>query len=297
MLTRLETFVKFGYKIDPFYKVRFETGDLVRFRKILTMAVESRAMMSVIGERGIGKTELVKMVLAKLGVRVVTVEKSDKERVTISDIERATILDLGEKPLAGGETRSRQFRPVVGEASRKDKVVLVLEEAQRLHGATLKSLKTLREKTWMGESELFTVILIAQSDPMARAGLSEVKLRTDSIYMQGLSSDEAAGYVKLTLGKNFEPAAIEALAEFPQAANFLELQELCIVALNRALAANRTLVSLEDIRSMSSDTQTDLPRPAARGKAPAIVTGSDALKSVLGLSGGTAGEKKGATAC
>jgi len=282
-MTRLEMFVNLGYKVDPLKKARFETGDSIRVRKILAMAVESHAMVSIVGERGIGKSEAVKAALAKIGVRIVTVQKAEKERVSISDIERAMILDLcDEKPKGGGETRSRQLRPIIGEVSRRGKVVLVIEEAQRLHGATLKSLKTLREMTWLGESELFTVVLVGQSDPMGRAGVSEVRLRTDCVRMQGLTTDEAARYVKATLGKHFEPTAIEALATMPQATNFLELQELCIAVLNEAIAAGREQVSIEDVRVISSDKQTVLPRSLTRSKVAAAVSGRDVLKSVLG---------------
>ena len=281
-MTRLEMFVNLGYKIDPLKKVRFETEDAVRVRKILVVAVDSHAMVSIIGERGIGKSEAVKAALAKIGARIVTVQKAEKERVSISDIERAMILDLcEEKPRGGGEMRSRQLRAIIGEASRKKKVVLVIEEAQRLHGATLRSLKTLREMTWLGESELFTVVLVGQSDPMTRPGVSEVRLRTDCVRMHGLSTDEAAGYVKATLGKHFEQTAIEALATMPQAKNFLELQDLCIAVLNQAFAAGHDRVSIEDVRAISSDNQTVLPRSLTRSKASSAVSGNDALKSAL----------------
>lgn len=297
-MTRLEMFVNLGYKIDPFKKARFETGDGVRVRKILAMAVESHAMVSIIGERGIGKSAAVEAALAKIGARIVTVQKAEKERVSISDIERAMILDLcDEKPKGGGETRSRQLRPIVGEISRKGKVVLVLEEAQRLHGATLKSLKTLREMNWMGESELFTVVLIGQSDPMRRAGVSEVRLRTDCVHMQGLTTDEAAGYVNATIGKHFEPTAIEALTLLPQATNFLELQELCITVLNYAISAGRKQVSIEDVRTISPDKQTALPRSLTRSKAQKAAGGNDALKSVLRRRNESAIDTKEAVAC
>ena len=55
-MTRLETFVNLGYHKDPLKGHLFETGDMVRTRRILTMAVESRAMVSIVGERGCGKS-------------------------------------------------------------------------------------------------------------------------------------------------------------------------------------------------------------------------------------------------
>jgi len=299
-ITKLELFVNLGLRKDPFKGVVYETGDAVRVRRILAMAVESHAMVSIVGERGMGKTEAVKAALAKLDAKVVTVEKSDKTRVTIGDIEMAMVLDLCNEQPKGGEKLSRQLRPILGAAGvGKGRVILLLEEAQRIHGATLKSLKTLREKSWMGETELFTVVLVGQSDPMARPGLSEVRLRTDCVRMHGLSSSEAAGYVQATLGKYFEESALDALSELPGATNFLELQELCVKVLGHALSAGRETVTVEDVKALDLDKQASLPKTAGRAAKGAAVSSKDALKSVLsGKRGETAaGEVKEAAAC
>lgn len=296
-MTRLETFCNLGYKRDPFLGGQFRTGDMVRVERILTMAVESRAMISIVGERGIGKSDAIKAALDKLKVRKVSVERLDKEGLTIADIKTAMILDLSTEAIKrGGETSSRQLRRIVGEAAKKSPVpiVVVIEEAQRLHPNTLRSLKSLREIEWMGESELFTIILVAQSDPMNRAGVSEVRLRSDIVRMQGLSADEAAGYVAATLGKHFEETALAALAELPQARNYLELQALCVEVLNIALADGREQVSTADVQAAAGAQQAaPLPRGTAR-KQTATVTGTDALKNVLGRRNGEPAEGKGA---
>jgi type II secretory pathway predicted ATPase ExeA len=300
-MTRLELFGNLGYKVDPFRAARFDTGDSLRVRRILAMAIESRAMVSIVGPRGIGKTEAVEAVVDRSKYKVVTVEKSDKGKVTIGDIEMAMVLDLdaSESP-KGGERLSRQLRPILGTASSgKGKVVLLIEEAQRLHANTLKSLKTLREKTWMGEKELFTVILLAQSDPMARAGLSEVRLRTDCVHMQGLSATEAGGYVRAVLGRHFEESAIDALAELPAANNFLELQELCVTVLSHALMSGRELVTVEDVKVLSAEKQAALPRGKAAKAPSAPLSGKAALASVMDKrnAGEVVIESKEAVAC
>lgn len=283
-MNKLEVFSSLGLKVDPFHKASFDTGDSLRVRRILTMAVESRAMVSIVGPRGMGKSRAVTGALDKIGCRVVLVEKSDKERVSISDIEQAIILDLSdEAPKRGGEIRARQLRRIVGEPSRKQQIVVVIEEAQRLHGSTLRSLKTLREIRWMGESELFTVILIGQSDPMNRAGVSEVRLRTDCVHMQGLTSTEAAGYVRATLGKFVDEAAEDAISALPQAKNYLELQKLLVDLLSYALMSGREQVTAEDVLELAGSQSAPLPRSAKQKSAapPQPVSGSDALKSVL----------------
>lgn len=291
-MTRLETLVNLGYTRDPLKGVLYETGDMVRTRRILTMAIKSRAMVSIVGVRGCGKTEAVKAALQKLPMDVTTIwpKRVDQENLTIADVKVAMITELSEEAVKrGGIISSTQLRRIVGKASRKtdshgnkNQIVVIIEEAQRLHNNTLRSLKTLREMEWMGETELFTIVLVAQSDPMNRAGVSEVQLRSDVVYMQGLSANEAAHYVRSTIGKHFDEAAIEALAELPPARNYLELQGLCIELLNIALAAGRDQVTVDDVRSISTPDAAPIPRGQARSKqAAAPVSGTSALKSVL----------------
>ena len=288
-MSRFELFDNLGYSQDPFKACAlFETGDMVRAKRILALAVNSHAMVCIVGVRGIGKSLTVAAALNKIGVRKITLHRSEKERCTIADIERAIILDLCEEaPRGGGETRTRQVRRIVGEASScRDKrpIVVVIEEAQRLHSNTLKSLKTLREIEWAGNRELFSVVLISQSDPMNRAGVSEVRLRTDSVWMQGITTDEAAGYVKATIGEHFEESAITALSELPQARNWLELQALCLELLNYTLAAGRQLVTDDDVSVVSKvPTAAKLPKVQKRmqlvDKSNATI--KDALASVI----------------
>lgn len=304
-MTRLETFVNLGYSKCPFKGKLHETGDVVRTRRILTMAVESRAMVSIVGDRGCGKSEAVKAALKRLDVHAIWPKRVDQENLTIADIKTAMILELSDENVKrGGIISSSQLRRIVGEASRKKtargtdtQIVVIVEEAQRLHKNTLRSLKTLREMDWMGESELFTIVLVAQSDPMTRAGVSEVRLRSDLVRMQGLSTNEAANYVRETIGKHFEPEAIDALAELTQARNYLELQELCVQLLNIALAAGRERVSADDVQSIAAPDAAPIPKAAPRKQA-ASITGTTALKNVLGRRAG-AGElpAEGRAAC
>ncbi|MDD5107596.1 MAG: ATP-binding protein [Desulfuromonadaceae bacterium] len=285
-MTRLETFVNLGYTKDPLKGHLYETGDMVRTRRILTMAVESRAMISIVGERGCGKSEAVNAALKKLvgsdkPVKTVWVTRGDQEKLTISDIKTSMILNLSaENVKRGGIVSSMQLRRVIGEASRKQKIVIAIEEAQRLHPSTLKSLKTLREIEWMGETELFTIILVAQSDPMNRPGVSEVKLRSDIVRMQGLSANEAAHYVREAIGKHFAADAIELLAELPQARNYLELQALSVELLNTALAAGREQVTVADVHTIHPPASAPIPRSAPK-KTVAAPTGATVLSSVL----------------
>lgn len=289
-MTRLETFCNLGYKRDPFLGVTYNTGDGLRVSRILNMAVESRAMVSIVGTRGIGKSEAVNSFLKQHTAKVIRVEKLDKENLTIADVRTAMILDLdqsNEGIRRGGEVSSRQLRRLLGAGALTDQgkfnktaIVVVIEEAQRLHPNTLRSLKSLREIEWLGQKELFTIILVAQSNPMDRPGVSEVSLRSDCVRMQGLSADEASGYLRATLNKHFSDNAMEALAELPAARNYLELQALAVEMLNIALADGRDIVTLDDVQSAVAKQSISLPKGPVRAKTTQI-TAKGALAAVL----------------
>jgi len=273
-LSRLETFVNLGFAQDPFRAVHYETGDMLRIKRILKMAVKARAMISIVGERGIGKTRAVASAIKELNAHRVIVRSLDKLRLLISDIERAMILDLGEeKPKRGGEIRARQLRRILGEASQKQKVVVVIEEAHCLHGMTLRALKTLRELDWMGKTELFTVVLLGQSDPMNKAGISEVRLRSDTVYMHGITAEEVSGYIGKTAGNVFSKEVITAVSRMPEAQNFLELQDILVVSMGRALAAGRKKVLPEDLEDLSTSDKA--------GQQDAVKKGNNTLQNVL----------------
>ncbi len=184
-----------GFKGVPFSKFKQETLDGLRIKKILGMAVSDRGMLSVVGERGIGKTTAIREALEGASARIINVDPADRERLTIGDIEKEMIMALSdEKPRAGRVIRSKQLRRIVGEASRKNEIVLVIEEAHRLHGQTLRSIKTLREMEWMGERNLFTVVFVGQSDPMNKAGVSEVDV--SEVFGSGVSKTTQRGKSK-----------------------------------------------------------------------------------------------------
>ncbi|MBE0598973.1 MAG: AAA family ATPase [Desulfuromonadales bacterium] len=280
-LSRPEVLVNFGYNRDPFEGTWMETADQARLKRVLAMSVQSRGMVAVAGDRGIGKTEAVRTALDAMNAKLVMVRPADKERLLISDIEQEMIFALSdEHPRRGKVIRTQQLRRVLGEASRKNEVVLVIEEAHRLHSQTLRSLKTLRELDWMGKTKLFSVVLVGQSNPTNKAGLAEVRLRSDCIQLQGLSSQEAASYVRGTVGAVFAETALFEVLRQPRISNFLDLQHLLITAMGRALAAGREKVEPQDLAGDAAEA----PAPGKRGKAAVAgdpQKGSEAVRSVL----------------
>jgi uncharacterized NAD-dependent epimerase/dehydratase family protein len=65
--------------------------------------------------------------------------------------------------------------------------------------------------------------------------VDEVRLRTDSVKMKGLTQDEARQYIMQTVGKSFDEDAAEAVSRLEVARNFGELQEAIIHLMARAL--------------------------------------------------------------
>lgn len=289
-LSKFELFLALGFKSDPFKSVVFETGDSVRIRRIMDMAVKSNAIISIVGERGTGKTRAVNAALKALNARCVMVRSADKSKLLISDIENAMIIDLSEeKPKRGREIRARQLRRVLGEASRKQNIVVVIEEGHRIHGMTMRALKTLRELDWMGETELFSVVLLGQSDPMNKAGVAEVRLRSDSVSMHGLTANEVAAYIESTVGNIVDKESAEAVTRLPEARNFLDLQNILVRLMNQAITDGRKGVIIDDFAELfGGETQRQLGASKggthASGKnnaANEAKSGSSALQSVL----------------
>ncbi|WP_306548946.1 AAA family ATPase [Desulfobulbus sp.] len=251
-VSKLELLAEFGFSNDPFKQVGIKSQDHVKIGKVVSMAVKSRSMVAVIGERGIGKSNAVRSALDKLkNVRRAAALANDIHKLLIGDIEQALILDLSnEKPKRGREIRARQLRRILGEASTGTDVVLIIEEAHHLHGMTLRSLKRIREMDWMGKSELFSVILVGQSDPMNKPGVSEVKLRADAVQMKGLSPDEVEYFVTRAMKSSVAADAVKVIAGLPGSHNFEDLKNMLFCLMEQALLSGRRQVLLDDVEAL-----------------------------------------------
>jgi type II secretory pathway predicted ATPase ExeA len=233
-----------------------ETTDTLRIKRLITMAIDSRAMVCVQAGRGMGKTEAIRQALADREIHEVRVLSADKERLLIADIEREMIYALRtnneEAPRRTRVVRAHQLRRIVGDAAKKKSVVLVLEEAHRMHAQTLRSLKTLREMDWMGMSPLFTIIMVGQFNPFRQPGLDEVRLRTDRVEMRGLTGKEIREYIGHTVGRCFEDDATEAVSRITGCTqNFLELQHLLCRLMDTAMRHGHKKVRAIDVFSVT----------------------------------------------
>lgn len=249
MSNKLEILSLYGFKRDPFYGHDVATADAARVKSLLAMAISARAQISIVGERGIGKTRAVNSALNELKISPVRILSPDKGRTSAADIQEALLIELapGERVRQDREIRVRQLRRILGDASTRMSVVIVIDEAHRLNGNTLRSLKNLRELDWMGQTHLFTAVLIGQSDSTQKAGMAEVRLRTDVVRMHGLTAGEIAEYVRDTVGRVFEEGAVEAVAGLIDAKNYLDLQELLIRCMANSLSRGAEKVGKQDV--------------------------------------------------
>lgn len=236
----------FGLPENAFSKT-LDTVDLGNVRIHVRGAIANQGIAAVIGPRGAGKSSAVAAALPP-NVKIVQPLTADRERMRIGAIEDSIVYDLSkDAPRRSAEARSRQIRPILGDAAARGPVVLILEEAHRLHHQTLRALKSLHELRWAGRGPLLTILLIGQKDPLALPSLEEVAKRTRAVKLGGLSEVEALAYIRGTVGRVWDDDAAEAMAATTAARNYLDLQEALIEAMDQALAEGRKRVELSDV--------------------------------------------------
>lgn len=252
-----------GLPADPWAAIgHHPTADSTRVALAVQAAVEARALVSVLGPRGAGKTCALRAALAAHdGVRVVEPLRLDRERLHLGDVASAIVRELSdEAPRRSGEARAHQVRRILGGASRVGgRVVLVIDDAHCLHGQTVRGLKRLRELSWIGRSPLLGVVLVGQRDAAARA--PEVGLRGDALWLAGLTVPEAA-------------SAIRAVARQASGAALLDDEAVAHLAANQRARTWLDLAALmDDCWSRVVATGT---RPLGRRNVDALLRGAPA---------------------
>jgi type II secretory pathway predicted ATPase ExeA len=241
------TLKQFGFSRSPFAAARFQSTDVENVATAVQMAIDERGLLAIIGPRGAGKSSAITAALPA-NAQIVQPLTADRERMRIGAIEDSIVYDLSkDSPRRSAEARSRQIRPILGEAAQRGPVILLLEEAHRLHHQTLRALKSLHELKWLGRGPLLTIVMIGQKDPLALPSLEEVAKRTKTIKLGGLSETEAHSYIQGTVGQVWDETAIAALAADQAARNYLDLQEALIASMDQALAEGRRQVRLSDV--------------------------------------------------
>ncbi len=128
-------------------------------------------MIALIAPYGSGKTTLwrrVKSILAEnrtVKTRFISVGDLQDKPLRMGSIISALLIELcqtvGETPMRASEARSIQLGRLLGMRREVgERVCLVIEDAHRLHPATLSALKLLREMDFNGIAPLLSIVLI-----------------------------------------------------------------------------------------------------------------------------------------
>ena len=259
---RIHARKSFGLGVDPWAAMSMSTADAKRVAEMVEAAVEAQAFVSVLGPRGAGKTRAVRTALrSHERSKVVEPLRLTREKLHMGDIETAIVRDLcDEAPRRSGEARSHQVRRVLGTASRERRIVLMLDDSHVLHHATLRSLKRLRELSWLGRSPLLGIVLVGQRD--RTEALPEVGLRSDRLTMAGLSGEEAAGALgRAGYGAVLSESALARLSSHERARNWLDLQALADECLAAARAAGAKRVELAHVETVLDGPAPDIGEP------------------------------------
>ena len=233
----------FGMRRSPVGGVRnkediyFSTDFSVAQTSIIDIVLED-GWMALIGSIGAGKTTIMREAIELLNkserIKAVDVISLDRERLKISGIMSAMILDLSEEtPKRMQEFRERQLRRILGEVSREHKIALLIDEAHLLWPPTLLALKRLRELAWGRRCPLFSTVLIGQPALKHKLEkLTEVNLRCAQIEIQGMTAGEAREYIE----KKFASAGVEIVPMNDEALEMLSSAGRFPLAINNTLA-------------------------------------------------------------
>ena len=258
----------FGLPANPWNNGR-PTADSTRVAALVAAAIQSQEFVSILGPRGSGKTWAVRAALADHTVKVVEPLRLTRDKLHMGDIETALVRELSdENPRRSGEARSYQVKRILGEFGRTQPVVLVIDDAHVLHHQTLRALKRLREFTWLNRSPLLGIVLIGQHDKTR--GIDEVRLRSDQMWLEGLTAKEIASAVRAATGKLFDGAAVQAIADSGVAANWLDLQAIVDACLAAAQAQGLARIDARCVQSvLRPDAKSRVSVPRADDQAVA----------------------------
>ena len=277
LLNRLQ----FGLPADPWGGLGMDTADAARVRSIIRAAIASRALVSIVGPRGIGKTHALRLALrGRDDVAVIEPLRLDRERLHIGDIATAVVRVLSdERPRHGGEARGGQVRRLLGTASAGREIALAIDDAHVLHPSTLRALKRLRELSWRGRSPLLAVVLLGQAD--RASAIPEVGLRTSTVTLVGLTAAEAEAALDASAGRVLGAGVAARLAASARARTWLDLQRLVDDCLAEAIArgdgsvtpaaAGAVLDTAPAAGRVAARTPVSRPSPASTAAADGVL--------------------------
>lgn len=191
-------------------------------------AVEGDGFIQLTGEVGTGKTTLIRRLLADMpeGVEIAFLFNPEVSR---RGLLSALLAELGlEKPPPGcehGELVARLYRHLLAARARAERVVLVIDEAQRLGADVLEEVRLLTNFE-TDRRKLLNVILVGQPElrqTLARPDLRQLAQRITARYHLGpFALADTDAYIRHRLrlagapGRIFKPRAVRAVQRHSQ---------------------------------------------------------------------------------
>jgi type II secretory pathway predicted ATPase ExeA len=248
----------------------------------------------VTGSPGMGKTTLATAVLNELGDRVLAAV------VTCPEYEGIDFLKLIAKAygiggnLQGSDSFFHRFSELLhGTFLSGKKVVLIIDEAQRLTSSCLNELSALSRVEENG-TRLFRIVFFGENrfhDILSEESNGEVLQNVTCSYALGpLSKDETAQYIRHRLqiaqceGEIFTPEAIEEIFIYSQGVPLL-INKACDASLTRSFYLGDRTVRPETIKSflklMPEEKAAPGREPSAQPQDKEAAAGSEPDKQIL----------------
>lgn len=187
--------MRFRSSILEHFNVRlkeYRGDDFKRRASYLLEGLRERLFMALVGGPGTGKKTLARYVMdaAKADMTIIYLQVLDDARITISQIIAAMIEALsfgGERPRRDVYAKKTQLARLLGRTVSKGRgVALVVEQAQHLHHNTIRAIKELRELSFLGDSELFSVLLMGHKSLEGKLlNLGDVAARVEFVRLDG----------------------------------------------------------------------------------------------------------------
>ena len=270
----------FKLPADPWAGRHLRSRDAERVSRAVKAALNTGALLEIVGQRGSGKTQSVWRALRPDGAAaqfaVVEPLRLDRERLSIADIQRAIIETLSnERPAHSGEERTGQTRRVLKDF--RFRAVLLIDDAHLLHHSTIAAIKRLRELGSQGQRRSsITVILTGQRSAVSR--VPEVGLRSQSVVLQGLTRKEAQDALAGALGKSIDEAAAKRIAASADGRNWLDLERRADECLAAAMAAGAARVTADIVAGSDGDGKA-AELPGQPGQVSAMLGGGRKTKA------------------
>ena len=280
----------FNLSIDPFritpdtefFFTGGQRGDILE--GLIVASLHDEGIVSVVGEIGMGKTMLSRMLLERLRSL-----PSDTVYLANPVFDRGEILgaiarDLMPEPPQGSRTQILEALEAVliERYAQGRRVVVVVDEAHSMPASTLEEIRLLSNLETT-QHKLIKIVLFGQPELdvlLDAPQLRQVKDRISHRFeLQPFSAAEASAYLMFRLhkagwkgGELFDAAALKLLAQASEGRT-RKLNMLADKSMLAAFAQGVSQVGVEQVRRAASDSLPQAKRPAlAIKKPPAHIT-------------------------